>query len=43
MSPHEDMNLEIYADADFYGIWHVEQTENPVIVCSRTVYIMTLD
>lgn len=35
-------DLEVYADADFAGLWNVENTDDAVNVRSRTGYIITL-
>ena len=42
MKPNSDMNLELYADSDFAGLWNVENPDDPISVRSRTGYIITL-
>ena len=36
------LNLEMYADADFAPLWNIEDTTDPLSVKSRTGYIITL-
>ena len=42
MKPKEDLELSLFADADFAGLWNVENKLDPVSVKSRTGYIVTL-
>ena len=42
MKPNDKMNLELYADADFAGLWSIEHPDDPISVRSRTGYIITL-
>lgn len=42
MKPDPNMRLEMYADADFAGLWNVEDREESICVRSRTGYIITL-
>ena len=42
MKPKKDLMLELYADADFAGLWNVEQHSDPISVKSRTGYIIYL-
>ena len=42
MQPNDDMNLELYADADFAGLWNIENPDDPISVRSRTGYCITL-
>jgi hypothetical protein len=41
MNPTEDMGLDMYADADFAGLWRHEEDQDPVCVKSRTGYVVT--
>jgi hypothetical protein len=36
------MKLDCYVDADFAGLWNVENVDDPVCVKSRTSYCLTL-
>ena len=36
------LNLEMFADADFAGLWNIEDAADPSSVKSRTGYIITL-
>ena len=36
------VNLDMYCDADFAGLWKYEDDQDPVCVRSRTGYVMTL-
>jgi hypothetical protein len=40
--PSDDMTLDCYVDADFAGLYGVEDTQDPVCVKSRTGYTLTL-
>lgn len=42
MKPNTLLNLEMYADADFAGLWNAEEPHDPVCVKSRTGYIIYL-
>ena len=42
LKPNDDMNISMYADADFAGLWNIEHPDDPVSVRSRTGYIITL-
>jgi hypothetical protein len=42
LKPTNDLSLEMYADADFAGLWNVEEHSDPVSVKSRTGYIIYL-
>jgi hypothetical protein len=42
MKPDETLSMEMYADADFAGLWNAEDPGDPVSVKSRTGYIITL-
>ncbi len=42
MLPNNDMSLELYADADFAGLWNIENPDDPISVRSRTGYCITL-
>lgn len=38
----DDLNIELYADADFAGLWNVENSDDPICVRSRTGFVITL-
>jgi hypothetical protein len=40
--PSEAMELDLYVDADFAGLWNYEDDQDPVCVKSRTGYTITL-
>jgi hypothetical protein len=40
--PTEAMELDMYVDADFAGLWNYEDDQDPVCVKSRTGYTITL-
>lgn len=40
--PEEDLKLDCYVDADFAGLYGVEDSQDPVCVKSRTGYCLTL-
>ena len=42
MKPKENPTLDCYADADFAGLWNIENDQDPVCVKSRTGYVITL-
>lgn len=42
LKPNETLSMEMYADADFAGLWNAEDPGDPVSVKSRTGYIVTL-
>ena len=42
IKPDKELGLDLYADADFAGIFTVENPEDPVSVKSRTGWVMTL-
>ena len=42
INPTEDLSLDLYADADFAGLYNAEDVEDPVSVKSRTGWVMTL-
>ena len=42
MKPNHDLCLELYADADFCGLWSVEKADDPISVRSRTGFVVTL-
>ena len=39
-SPTESLDIETFIDADFAGLWNVEQVEHPLSARSRTGYII---
>ena len=40
--PTQEMELDLYVDADFAGLWNYEHDQDPVCVKSRTGYVITL-
>lgn len=42
MKPNQNLNLEMFADADFAGLWNAEEPHDPVCVKSRSGYIIYL-
>ena len=42
LKPNQDLRLDLYADADFAGLWKIEDADDPISVRSRTGYIVTL-
>jgi hypothetical protein len=40
--PDKDLKFDCYVDADFAGLWHVEDDQDPVCVKSRTGLCLTL-
>jgi hypothetical protein len=42
MRPDTTLSMEMYADADFAGLWNAEDPGDPVSVKSRTGYLITL-
>jgi hypothetical protein len=42
ITPDTDLKLDLYVDADFAGLWNVEDVHDPTCVKSRTGYIVTL-
>ncbi len=36
------MDLDLYVDADFAGLWSYEHDQDPVCVKSRTGFVITL-
>ncbi|MGH3053412.1 MAG: reverse transcriptase domain-containing protein [Gaiellaceae bacterium] len=40
--PDNQMQLDCYVDADFAGLWNIEDDQDPVCVKSRTGYCLTL-
>jgi hypothetical protein len=42
IDPTTDLTLDLYADADFAGLYNHESDQDPVCVKSRSGYIMTL-
>lgn len=40
--PTDAMELDMYVDADFAGLWNHEDDQDPVCVKSRTGYVITL-
>ena len=42
VNPKKDLSLQMYADADFAGLWNLEHADDPISVKSRTGFIITL-
>lgn len=42
INPNSSLNLELFADADFAGLWNIEHPDEAICVKSRTGYIITL-
>ena len=42
LKPNDDLNLELYADSDFAGLWNIENPNDAISVRSRTGYVITL-
>ena len=42
VKPTDSLRLDLYADADFAGLWNIEDPHDPVCVKSRTGYVLTL-
>jgi hypothetical protein len=42
MKPKKDLRLDLYANADFAGLWNVESKDNPLSVRSRMGYVILL-
>ena len=42
LMPKENLKLELYADADFAGLWNVENHSDSISVKSRSGYIIML-
>ena len=42
INPNSSLNLELFADADFAGLWNIEHPDDAICVKSRTGYIITL-
>ncbi len=40
--PSSQLSLDCYVDADFAGMWNVENSLDPICVKSRTGYVLTL-
>ena len=41
-NPSEDLSLDLYADADFAGLWASKHPEDPITAKNRTGYIITI-
>ena len=41
LNPSETLQVDCYVDADFAGLWNVEQDQDSLYVKSRTGYIIT--
>ena len=42
LNPSNILTLDCYVDADFAGLWNYEDDQDPVCVCSRSGYVMTM-
>eukprot|EP00733_Pompholyxophrys_punicea_P000483 Pompholyxophrys_punicea_v1_NODE_136_length_3267_cov_3.636364.p3 type:complete len:181 gc:universal NODE_136_length_3267_cov_3.636364:718-176(-) len=42
IAPTHDLSLDLYADADFAGLWNSETRDDPISVKSRSGYLVTL-
>jgi hypothetical protein len=42
IEPDDNLQLNLYADADFAGLWNSESVDDPICVKSRTGYLLTL-
>eukprot|EP00957_Ditylum_brightwellii_P198330 15113078-Ditylum_brightwellii.AAC.1 len=44
LKPLQDQELQVdcYINADFAGLWHVEDNQDPYCVCSQTGFIITV-
>ena len=42
VKPKKDLLLEMFADADFAGLWTLEHADDPISVKSRTGFVVTL-
>jgi len=40
--PTEDLKMDCYVDADFAGLWGVEDPDNPTSVRSRSGHVITV-
>ena len=40
LSPSDNLQVDCYVDADFAGLWNVEQDQDPLCVKSRTGYLI---
>lgn len=42
LRPSDDLTLDLFADADFAGLWNAEDANDPTCVRSRTGYVLML-
>lgn len=42
LSPTGDLAIDCYVDADFAGLWHKENDQDPLCVKSRTGFVITI-
>ena len=42
VKPTEDLSIELYADADYGGLWGAEDPADPISVKSRSGFVVTL-
>ena len=40
--PTDDCQLDLYTDADFAGLWNIQEADDPVTLRSRTGFVATL-
>ena len=38
----QNLTLTLYSDADFVGLWNVEESDDPICVRSRTGYVIAM-
>jgi len=42
LTPHSNFKIDCYVDDDFAGLWGNEDDQDPILVKSRSIYIITL-
>ena len=42
IKPTQNLQIDLYADADFAGLWNSEDDQDPICVKSRSGYILTI-
>jgi Reverse transcriptase (RNA-dependent DNA polymerase) len=42
LSPNDDFDMECHVDADFAGLWAIEETTDPTCVKSRTGFVISI-
>ena len=43
VKPSDDLSVELYADADYAGLWGAEDPTDLISVKSRSGFVVTLD